>query len=455
MAALQAAVDSARSGDVIMLEPGVTYRGHLVLRKKAATNYITLTSSNQAALPAPGVRMTPARAASARLPRIVSSDEYPAIQTEPGAHHYRLLGLEIVANTAVPVTYTIVQFGGTGTRQDALSEVPHHFIVDRAYVHGFSTHNTKRCIETNSAWTAVIDSYVSACHSSTQDSQAIAGWNGPGPFKVVNNYLEGAGETYMLGGSDPSIPNVIPADVEIRGNHFRKPATWRQVWLVKNTFELKVGRRVLVEGNVFDGVWADAQNGYHMVIKSANQSGRCSWCVTEHVTIRRNLLRNSGSGMNLAGGEAPRGGGVGRTNHIVVTGNRLESMNVIGTPYRGDGRPFILGGVDYVTIDHNTIDNGNLTNLVMFGSKPVGPEFRFTNNIGYRNRYGFHSLSTYAPAAIITNNVFIASSGTTYGSTNRLAPSMDAAVRMPAAIGAQPPGANMTRLMMAIEGAVQ
>ena len=35
-----------------------------------------------------------------------------------------------------------------------------------------------------------------------QDSQAIAGWNGPGPFIIDNNYLEGAGENilrYMSG----------------------------------------------------------------------------------------------------------------------------------------------------------------------------------------------------------------------------------------------------------------
>jgi hypothetical protein len=321
-------------------------------------------------------------------------------------------------------------------------------------VHGFATHITKRCVEVNSAWTAVIDSYVSECHSPTQDSQAISGWNGPGPLKVVNNYLEGAGENVMLGGADPSIPGVIPADVEIRGNHFYKPTSWIQVWLVKNSFELKVGRRVLVEGNVFDGSWTDGQQGYHWNIKSANQNGRCNWCVTEHVTMRRNLLRNSGAGIGVNGGEAPSGGTVGRTNHVVITGNHLGPMNVAETPYRGAGRPFQVGAVDHLTIDHNTIDNGNLTNLV-FLVKAVGPEFRFVNNVGYRNRYGFVSLSTYAPAAIITGNIFIATSGTTYGPENTLAPTMDDAMRWPAAIGVEPPGASMARLMATIDGVVQ
>ena len=68
----------------------------------------------------------------------------------------------------------------------------------------------------NSARTAVVDSYLSNLHEVGADSQAIAGWNGPGPFKIVNNYLEGAGENVMFGGADPRIPNLVPSDIEIR-----------------------------------------------------------------------------------------------------------------------------------------------------------------------------------------------------------------------------------------------
>ena len=50
---------------------------------------------------------------------------------------------------------------------------------------------------------AVIDSYLSEAHVVGFDSQAICGVNGPGPFKIVNNYLEGSGENVMFGGADP------------------------------------------------------------------------------------------------------------------------------------------------------------------------------------------------------------------------------------------------------------
>jgi hypothetical protein len=463
-ASLQRALDTARLGDVILLAPGATYTGNFRLRAKPAAPDtaapITIRPNvADAVLPAPGTRMTPARAATARLPKIVSPNGMAAIRTDVGAHHYRLLGVEVTAASSVASSTNLVGFGQTGTGQDTRAEAPHHLIVDRSYVHGRDNLVLKRCIEINSAWTAVIDSYVAGCHSNWQDSQAIAGWNGPGPFAILNNYLEGAGETFMLGGADPTIPNLVPSDVEVRGNHFRKPASWVQVWLVKNSFELKAARRVLVEGNVFDGVWRDAQDGYHFNLKSANQGGRCGWCVTEHVTVRRNLLRNSGAGIGVNGGEAPAGGSVGRTNHVVITGNRLEPMNVAGTPYVGAGRPFQVGAVDYLTIDHNTIDNRGLTNLVFF-AKAVGPQFRFTGNIGYRNRYGFVSLSTYAPRALISGNVFIAESGTTYstyGTGNVLAPTMaDALGRTTTAAGASSTtaGAPEAALRAATAGAV-
>src|SRR5262249_38836706 len=51
--------------------------------------------------------------------------------------------------------------------------------------------------------------------------------NGSGPFRIVNNHLEAAGENLMFGGADPAIPQQIPSDIEICHNHFFKPLTWK------------------------------------------------------------------------------------------------------------------------------------------------------------------------------------------------------------------------------------
>ena len=71
------------------------------------------------------------------------------------------------------------------------------------------------------------------------DSQAIAGWNTPGPIVIRNNFLEAAGENILFGGADPNIPNVIPSDIVIENNLFTKDTAWRgRSWTVKNLFEL-------------------------------------------------------------------------------------------------------------------------------------------------------------------------------------------------------------------------
>ena len=62
----------------------------------------------------------------------------------------------------------------------------------------------KRGIAMNSASTTIIGSYISDIKSTSQDAQAIAGWSGPGPFLIENNYLEASGENFMLGGATPA-----------------------------------------------------------------------------------------------------------------------------------------------------------------------------------------------------------------------------------------------------------
>jgi hypothetical protein len=261
---LQAALDAAQPGDVVSLAPGATYAGFFYLRPKTGNGVVVLrTGVSDAAIGAPGTRMTPARAASANLARIVTNrNAQPAIQAEDGVSNWRITGVEISVDPTVSLVYEIVRFGTAGPWQDTEAEIPRNLILDRVWVHGIPSLSFTRCVALNSAATAIVDSYISECHARDFDSQAIGGWNGPGPFLIQNNYLAGAAETILFGGAEASVPGVVPSDITIRGNHFHKPLSWKGTWMVKNILELKAGRRVLVERNVFDGVWQDGQSGY-------------------------------------------------------------------------------------------------------------------------------------------------------------------------------------------------
>src|SRR5881396_1712413 len=288
----QAALNNAQPGDQIVLTAGATYVGPFTLPVKSGTGWIIIRSSAaDATLPAEGQRMKPAYAAL--LPKLVSPNSGPALRTAPGAHHFRFVGVEVTVTDAVSSNYGLVLLGDGSSAQNSLSQVPHDLILDRTYVHGNSITNLSRCVALNTASTAVIDSYLSECHAQGFDAQAICGWNGPGPFKIVNTYLEGSGENMMFGGEDPGIQDLVPSDIEIRRNYFNKPLVWRGVWTAKNLLELKLGRRVLIQGNVFEHSWTDAQVGFAMLVWTVNQNLTAPWSVTEDVWIRENIIRHA------------------------------------------------------------------------------------------------------------------------------------------------------------------
>ena len=82
--------------------------------------------------------------------------------------------------------------------EKSLSLLPHDFEIDRVYIHGDPTVGSKRGIALNGVNVTVKNSYISGFKSDWQDTQAVCGWNGPGPFSIVNNYLEAAGENVFF-----------------------------------------------------------------------------------------------------------------------------------------------------------------------------------------------------------------------------------------------------------------
>ncbi len=282
----------------------------------------------------------------------------------------------------------------------------------------------------NSASTAVIDSYLADCHTRGTDSQAILGWNGPGPFKIVNNYLEGAGENVMFGGGDPSIPDLVPSDIEIRRNHFFKPLSWQTAgWTIKNLLEFKNARRVLVEGNVFENCWAGDQSGFALVWKSVNQDGTAPWSTTSDVTFQYNVVRRVGAALNLAGG--PEVNPAVTATRFRVAHNVFEQVGDPSLPSDAKvGRLWQLYGATHVELAHNTgvgttqgvwlvgapISGGLVVRDNIFGG---GPGIASAEGQGY----GTSALNYHAPGWNVRGNVVIGSAAASSAfPTNNLYP---------------------------------
>jgi hypothetical protein len=221
---LQAALNAAQPGDVLMLAAGATFTGNYILPVKTGASVITVRSAGASTdLPGTGVRMTPAYAA--RLAKIQSTNSVPAVVTAPGAHHWRLQLLEF---PSTQLGYgEIVRIGEGAAPQTLLSQVPYEIELDRLYIHGSQLYGQKRGVALNGAGVTIHNCYISEIKGVGIDTQAIGGWNGPGPFTIENNYLEGAGENFLLGGSDPSIPGLVTEHVMFRYNYVSKPMAWR------------------------------------------------------------------------------------------------------------------------------------------------------------------------------------------------------------------------------------
>lgn len=343
---LQAAIDTARRGDVILLAPGATYAGNYVCKAKPGTGWVTIRTDG--ASPVLGVRATPADAPA--MARVFSGNSAPAFECGQGVRGYRFEALNVECSNAGPpaINYNCIAFGDT--HATSYTAQGGNFVVANSWVHGSSTTNMQRCIGLNSDTTAIVDSWISDCHAAGFDSQAIAGWNGPGPYLIENNYLEGAGENVMFGGADPDINGLIPSDITIRGNHFFKPLNIKGRFTVKNLFELKNSRRTLVENNVFENNWADAQQGFAILFKSVNQDNRATWSQTADLTFRNNLVRCSPSGLTVLAVEFYPAQPASR---VSVTGNFFDEIGSCNGTSAGRQNMF-LGGILGAEVSHNT-----------------------------------------------------------------------------------------------------
>ncbi|MBC7932686.1 MAG: hypothetical protein H7Z38_19160 [Rubrivivax sp.] len=417
---LQRALDEVRPGDTIALAAGASFTGPFTLPNKgASTEWITIrTSTPDSALPAPTERIAPPHAPL--LPKLLSpGGGEAALQTAAGAHHYRLIGIEIRPATAAALIYDLVKLGDATSAQNTLDKVPHHLTLDRCLVTAFPAQTLKRGIALNSAETTITNSYVAGFKSEDQDAQAVAGWNGPGPFHIINNYIEAAGQNLMFGGAMPGVAGLVPSDIEIRRNHFFKPLSWRRGdpsyagtrWSVKNLFELKSARRVVFEGNLLENCWGDVNSGYGAInLTVRGDSG--PQATIEDVLIQNNLLMHTPNVFNILGKDTGQPSRRGRGLKII---NNLF-VDVDGKRWEGDGEFIKISDMQDVTVDHNTVLH---TGSIIFVYGPVNSGFVFTNNVLAHNSYGISgqdrasgsdTLRTYMPGALLRRNIIAGAS---------------------------------------------
>jgi hypothetical protein len=444
---LQKALQNASCGDTVQLQAGASFGGLFTLPDKGCDDQhwiIIRTSAPDSALPPEGVRVTPCYAGLTSLPGrpdfhcastanvmarivLVRPGVSGPLLLAPGANHYRLMGLEITRLLGNGPAVGLIQAQASAD----------HIILDRVWVHGTAQDETRRGILLSGITTAaIVDSYFSDFHCTSvsgtcTDSQAIAGGSSTlagGPYKIVNNFLEAAGECVLFGGDAST---TVPTDLEIRRNHLFRPMNWElgqprfvggsdgNPFIVKNHFELKNAQRVLFEGNILENLWGGfSQTGFSVSLtpkgftNPTNNMNLCPICQVTDVTIRYNTISHVAGGISIATvltGSGVRALAGGRYSiHDVV-------MDDVTTAYNGPGTLFKImndwprNGLKDVTINHVTgFPDTHVLTLLDLAWKPRISNLVFTNNIVGAGQYPVWSADG-GPANCASSNVPITS----------------------------------------------
>lgn len=526
---LQRALNDARPGDTILLQENAEFVGNFVLPVKSGTSWITVRSAApDTVLPGPGIRIKPTHAPL--LARLRSPNGNASLRTAAGAHHWDLRYLDFPATSGGQGD--IIQIGDGSSAQNSLSQVPHHIVLNHVFVHGDAYLGQKRGIALNGADVTITDSYVSECKGIGQDTQAIGGWNGTGPYVIENNYLEAAGENVLFGGADPSIPNLVADGITFRGNYLSRPMAWKDplvpapqaliaeatsggslpagtygyrvvarrfvgiatarstasaevkvtttaaggvrvrwqvvpgtseyrvygrtpgaeatywtvtaaeftdtgasgsteavptstgtLWSVKNIFELKNARNVVVSDNIMENHWKESQPGYAIVLTPRNSNGSCTWCGLDNVRFENNIVRNAAAGVNLLGYDVATRPTRQSTN-ISISGNVFRLDTALG----GNGWFLQIGDEPKtIIIKHNTVDaNGNALVYTYGGTAADPREIYGLDMVANASRHGSYGmngqnfsygngiLNAYYPSYVFSKNYLAGASLSKY-----------------------------------------
>ena len=434
-------------GDIVELIAGTTYVGNFTVPSKPCTagHYTWLRTSGYASLPAYGKKVTPCYAGVASLPGrpnfncIGTTNVMATLQTgnlNPP--------LTISTNTSfhreTGIVYTRTAGGGEVLELVTVNNAAgvNHVIFDHVWGKGTPNDETNRFMVFNRLnYAAVIDGFFTDFHcisgtGSCTDAKVIGGGTNSNAtdtdhaWKVVNNYMEGAAQSWLLGGAAASI---VPCDIEYRNNWGFKPLTWNPAdpsynggvgghpFIVKNLMEFKTGCRILVEGNVFQNVWAGfSQVGEAITITPKNQFtgtvGICPICATTNITIRYNKVNTAWQFTQIVNT-------VDGPNDFATAGNSYSihdnvadnlqyptcyqcqasaSTSTIGSNITNP-TGFILGKVFY---NHNTAvlaANSKYSGYALGLSGPLAPSPQvnnivWTNNIFSTGNFGFMADST-------------------------------------------------------------
>jgi hypothetical protein len=191
----------------------------------------------------------------------------------------------------------VVQLGdNSSTTQGSVDVVPKNLVVRNVTI---PTHRGKAGFEIHATDVDLIDcSAYDVWDPGLSDSKAIWIHNTPGVVRVTGGHFEAGSENVMIGGDSVKIPGNTPTNITIDGVILQKPLSWQTDGVnraVKNLFEIKAGRNVILRNSVLDGSWVASQTGWAVVITPKNAN------IVDGVLVEGCTVKNVGGLVQLMG----------------------------------------------------------------------------------------------------------------------------------------------------------
>lgn len=193
------------------------------------TGWIVIRSSRISELPAK-TRVTPSDVAKLATLRVTAGGYAPVLYTSGHPSSYwRLEGLEFtLSTTGLNHQGWLVGLGHGSDTEDQPSEVSHHIVIDRCYVHGIAFDNGPRDgIRVNGDNIEVLNSYISEIKRDDDETHALLGYSLNGPLLVRNTFHGGAAIGSLIGGAASASISLMPNNLQFLGNHYQGTPTHR------------------------------------------------------------------------------------------------------------------------------------------------------------------------------------------------------------------------------------
>src|SRR5207302_925262 len=291
--------------------------------------------------------------------------------------------------------------------------------------------------------TRVSPTQASAMPKILGPSGSLALWGAPGAhhFRFVGIEFSPAAravQSVVAGWQDPTMSCLVPGDIEVRGNSMTKRLAWREfdpsfagtLVTVKEVFELKNARRVLIDGNIFEHSWKQSDHDGHAIqFTPRNQTGGAPWSLVEDVTFTHNIVRQATNGFFMLGTDYTHPSGP--LQRVLIQNNLIYGIG----SFPENGSAFWFGallimrdGVTAVTFDHNTaFQSGDVLHASAVNHTP-NTGLVFTNNVGDGNVSSeaaagpAAALATSFPGAVFTRNVLLNGNTSAYPAGNWFPP---------------------------------